>query len=395
MPLVITDDTVWSAGSVIDLTDDVHIAEGVTLTVEDGVTINGHNRSIQVWGSFIAGADGGADTEINSAWLTFGGQDSAGYFGLTDVTYNQGGFLYPTGNGAYGHFDVIATEFTRTAGFHIWYPEADSTFDRCIFNGTNTVDIGVAAESHVTISNSAFLNTQWAAVSSWQSGYDPSRIQLIGNSFYSLDRPALAVEEGYAGAGLLAIGNYFGTVDPSKIGERVLDRNDSLNRATIIDVSSPLSEPTASTPIVYDKLNGIGYGNASANQLVGSQEGDTLFGFSGDDKLGGGAGSDGLFGHNGSDTLAGGRGNDRLSGGEGADIFQFGAKAGRDTISDFDVAIDIIDLSAVQAIKSHDDLFNNHVAQHKNGVWIDLGRGARLIIDDLTMGELLPEHFLV
>jgi Ca2+-binding RTX toxin-like protein len=66
---------------------------------------------------------------------------------------------------------------------------------------------------------------------------------------------------------------------------------------------------------------------------------------SGDDTLIGNAGNNKLSGWDGADTLNGGKGNDVLNGGLGADIFHFVTGSGHDTITDFLVATDKIDLS--------------------------------------------------
>lgn len=86
-------------------------------------------------------------------------------------------------------------------------------------------------------------------------------------------------------------------------------------------------------------------GNAAANQLDGKAGDDTLRGLGGDDFL---------YGRNGNDTLEGGRGSDTLSGGGGSDTFVFAALAdstrtGSDRIVDFEVGVDLIDLSRIDA----------------------------------------------
>ena len=52
---VINVDTVWSAeGSPYTITEFIHVAEGVTLTIEPGVTVQGERSRIDVWGSIRA-----------------------------------------------------------------------------------------------------------------------------------------------------------------------------------------------------------------------------------------------------------------------------------------------------------------------------------------------------
>lgn len=128
-----------------------------------------------------------------------------------------------------------------------------------------------------------------------------------------------------------------------------------------------------------DELNGGDgddrmLGNGGSDSLFGGIGVDTLFGLDGDDQLVGSSGNDSIFGGRGDDTLDGGNDADRINGGDGNDQIEGGAgvdllfgNAGADTfvfrdttdsgvatgtrdrIFDFDVAEDIISLSAIDA----------------------------------------------
>ncbi|MDO9527245.1 MAG: calcium-binding protein [Gemmobacter sp.] len=96
------------------------------------------------------------------------------------------------------------------------------------------------------------------------------------------------------------------------------------------------------------------FGGSDADVLYGGHDNDVLNGGDDHDLLFGGDGNDRLLGATGNDTLIGGLGADRLLGGEGADVFRFDsiadstfAAGGRDTIVDFEVGIDKLDLSAM------------------------------------------------
>ncbi|WP_028312012.1 beta strand repeat-containing protein [Derxia gummosa] len=93
-------------------------------------------------------------------------------------------------------------------------------------------------------------------------------------------------------------------------------------------------------------------GNASSNTLIGGAGDDSISGLGGYDSLSGAAGNDFISGGDGNDTLEGGEGNDTLAGdagndsltgGTGADSFVLGE--GYDTIGDFDINADRIDVS--------------------------------------------------
>ena len=163
----------------------------------------------------------------------------------------------------------------------------------------------------------------------------------------------------------------------------------SASDSTTTDVSSPTTSTTTTTiagsafgsPVVIDFTQGqIGSrqtGDSAANDLIGTDNRDTLNGRGGNDQLTGKAGNDRLNGGGGNDTLLGGIGQDLLqggggkdeifggdsndilnggagadthSGGAGKDMFVFTAVTqGIDTITDFNSTEDVIDLRKIFA----------------------------------------------
>lgn len=88
------------------------------------------------------------------------------------------------------------------------------------------------------------------------------------------------------------------------------------------------------------------YGSAFDDTLVGSSGNDGFQGRDGRDRIAGDAGNDTLSGNGGSDTLEGGAGNDLLSGGASNDFFAFVGNWDTDTVTDFTIGTDKLDLSA-------------------------------------------------
>jgi Ca2+-binding RTX toxin-like protein len=86
-------------------------------------------------------------------------------------------------------------------------------------------------------------------------------------------------------------------------------------------------------------------GTSANDTLTGTIGDDTLDGVDGNDLLSGENGADVLNGGAGDDTLEGGFGNDTHTGGAGADVFVFSAGGGDDSITDFDLASDILQLN--------------------------------------------------
>ncbi|MBY5935543.1 M10 family metallopeptidase C-terminal domain-containing protein [Tateyamaria omphalii] len=93
-------------------------------------------------------------------------------------------------------------------------------------------------------------------------------------------------------------------------------------------------------------------GNDGDDVLFGQGGNDVFNGGEGEDYIHGGAGVDALTGANGDDTLVGGAGADTLTGGNGEDVFLFQnfaqSRVGDvDTITDFEIGTDLIDLTAL------------------------------------------------
>ena len=113
-------------------------------------------------------------------------------------------------------------------------------------------------------------------------------------------------------------------------------------------VGSGLDLLTSIESLVGSPFNDTLTGSGVANRLDGGSGADSISAGGGADTLVGGLGNDSLLGDAGNDTLQAGAGNDRLTGGSGFDVFRFdsapSATSNRDTLADFNVADDIIQL---------------------------------------------------
>lgn len=84
------------------------------------------------------------------------------------------------------------------------------------------------------------------------------------------------------------------------------------------------------------------------NVIEGTRRHDKLVGTDGRDRILGLRGNDAITGGNGDDIIVGGRGRDLIEGGEGSDTFVYESLRDRsDIITDFEVGIDLIDLSQI------------------------------------------------
>ncbi len=260
---------------------------------------------------------------------------------IEGAIFNGGSFLPPTGNASYGSFQVSNSNFNWTEGFYIWYPTSASGFKGNIFNNCEALSIGTD-RPEVVIENNAFIDT---SVRVWAAYGGADRVAVVHNTFDVAGGTALELEDGYSSAAIRAVENYFGTNSSEYIDQVILDRNDSLGRASVIEYAPFLTAPHADTPVIKVRERLIGsdsadtfFGGAGGDYLdglgdddvlSGGRDNDTASGGEGNDTLDGGSGRDLLTGGNGDDTLLGGDGNDTLDGGAGADVIEGGA--GNDT----------------------------------------------------------------
>ena len=122
--------------------------------------------------------------------------------------------------------------------------------------------------------------------------------------------------------------------------------------------------------------------------LTGTSGGNTLRGGNGNDTIDGRDGWDWLYGGAGNDRIIGGNGNDDLFGGAGADVFDYNAISEtppgggqRDFIHDFEVGVDKIDLSTIDA----------RAGGSGNQAFIFLGEGT--FGSDSAQPRLLKYHY--
>jgi len=129
-------------------------------------------------------------------------------------------------------------------------------------------------------------------------------------------------------------------------------------------------------------------GGAGADELFGGKGADTILGGNGADMIFGQNGADAIAGGNGADTITGGAGNDYLSGDVGADTFVFLEGSGFDTITDFEVGRDQIDLS--------DFNFNNfnelNLVEQNNSVFIFIDENTSIELSNIEYVEDLSAN---
>jgi hypothetical protein len=244
MTTIITQNTTWKKGDIVNLTSEVQVASGVTLTIQAGVTINGNGNTIRTFGNLVA--EGTSTEHITTNNVNFALSDFSALVGKLQLNYldiNGGNFIASYG---YGSYTVSNSNFSKVSGFYLWYPTQPSAFIGNTFYQSSGLYIGTNGLGTILIKNNAFSEQKTNyAIESW-ANYN-SGIQVINNSFLSTDRVALSIAEKLDSAKITAIDNYFGTTDALIIDSMILDQKDSFYRASIISTSH-LEKPASNTP---------------------------------------------------------------------------------------------------------------------------------------------------
>lgn len=133
----------------------------------------------------------------------------------------------------------------------------------------------------------------------------------------------------------------------------------------------------------------VAIGGRGDDDLRGGKDDDMLVGGAGNDVLSGGTGADWLQGGSGDDILTGGRQGDVLTGGAGADTFVIVSRARGETITDFDVAEDMLDVSAL-GLTGLEDL----ALSEAGGTTTIRGDKVTIVLEGVASADVVEDFFI-
>ncbi|MEM8812605.1 MAG: CHRD domain-containing protein [Pseudomonadota bacterium] len=143
----------------------------------------------------------------------------------------------------------------------------------------------------------------------------------------------------------------------------------------------------------FENINGsnnAGSPNGGNDVLSGNSGVNVLNGQVGDDVLDGEGGDDELIGGLGNDVLIGGEGDDVLTGGEGEDVFVFEDGDGTDTIVDFEVGVDRIQIGDFEP----DFSLASQAVQDGADVVISFGSDSAARLSNTNLDQLSEDDFV-
>ena len=263
-------DTTWTlAGSPYNITALIQIAEGVTLTVEPGVTVNGNNdilNDIEVWGTLEAIGSQTQYIEFNDVYIYM--RSLFGQVDLEFVHYYGGRIEANMSRGLL----LQNSKLQNIKWIALNLPRSDCIIERNVFLGAGGWEINTE-NSTVYIKNNVFIESREIRI---------SRISRDGplvvehNSFLSTDRIALQLLP--RGDAITATNNYWNTTDPAVIESMIYDRNDDLNIYNYIEYEPFLTAPHPDTPTLNFVLANFSASTISGKYPLTVNFTDTSFG---------------------------------------------------------------------------------------------------------------------
>jgi Ca2+-binding RTX toxin-like protein len=369
------DRTAPDAPAIVSVTDDVLLYVGALV---DGDTTNDNDLTVRVDISITGALEGdavriyqgsGTGTPLGSAHVLTATDIANGWVDvhtgvLVDSTYAlTAGIVDVAGNAG----AVSTTSFAITV---------DATAPTITSNGGGATGAVTVAENsiHVTDVTATDPDPAETIALAISGGEDAALFELVNGALRFLTAPDF---ENLPDDG---------AIDGYQVTVQVLDDAGNIDSQALTVTVSNVGGMTLTGGNRNQRLVGGG----EEDVLTGGNGRDELYGRAGNDRLIGNNGKDSLFGEAGRDILVGGAGDDLLSGGAGADTFVFGTQSGRDVITDFAIAQDVIEFAAyftsfAQAQASF--------AQVGNDGTIDLGNGNLILLRGVTMANLTAANF--
>lgn len=253
MPIIISQNTTWKKGEVVNLADSIEVAPGVSLTIEAGVTINGNGKKITNYGTLNFLGTASENLIANDLIINSGGGNYISNFNFNYVLFNRTDILLTY----IAKVDISNSTFNTLTSVSVNWHKENATFLGNTF--INSV-LALSPTADVLIKNNLFTDTQQA---SWRPaqlviGSTENLIVTVEkNSFLSKGNIAIMIGNG-PGNAVTAKDNYYGTSDISYINSVLLDRNDSLSYSSFIstshtdlpDPSTPKQDTTAPTIVL-------------------------------------------------------------------------------------------------------------------------------------------------
>ena len=252
---IISTDTILSvSNSPYALLDSLQIAHGVSLLIDSGVRILGRSRGIRVFGELNIQGEPGNPVILEEVYVNGGNNSVEEPFNIiiSNAIFEAGGLqshFGPFSDSGHGGLKLRDSVLKDIPYVYVWYPVLETLFERNVFLGTGGIQAGHTAP-RVVIRNNVFVDYQGAwsgfpfAVMNWAAYGEPMLVEY--NSF--LDTGKVTARLQYTNSAMVAVNNFWGTVDESEIQAMIYDKRVDLGVSGFIDYFPFLLEPHHDTP---------------------------------------------------------------------------------------------------------------------------------------------------
>lgn len=258
--MVITEETIWSSGSTISLTENVQVASGTTLIIEPGVFVIGNGHQIEIFGDLFALGTEDQKITIENLSLDFADYHSVSAYSdekpsirMHNVEFSGGNLFYAWA--AYGRFEIVGSKFEGVDGGYL-RPYSGSKIEQSIFEKCagwyiETRD-GLNIENNVIIDPVVDFKHE-AAITT-----NTSRSVVVkNNTFDTGDVPAISIpDSGITTRTIDVRENFFIVPSDLELSDLLLDNRDDLARVMSLEYVEDitLNTPHAETPNLYTVL---------------------------------------------------------------------------------------------------------------------------------------------
>lgn len=296
MPQIISQDTTWASGQVVELIEEVQVAAGSTLYLEPGVVVSG--GSLVVAGNLVSTGSSDLPVKFNNVQVT---------------SLNGANLVFD-----YSWLDGSTTVFDLGG-------VSSLSINRSVFSNNERVFYDEGGYETYNITNSAFLNNDAVFFFSrftgdseikgnyfshnneiFMGGYFFGTTLLTGNNFIDFEFLIEAPAQGFGYGSVIFENNYYENPSFESLGSFILDGTTDVGLSTLEFSPASGLQPLPELRFVdlnnYSPLGLVLDGLDIPDLLVGSEGSDSISGFLGNDTLIGNGGDDQILGGSGIDT---------------------------------------------------------------------------------------------
>lgn len=286
---IVSSSTTWEqSGSPYSIAGTVQVAQGATLTIAPGVTVNGLNHNIQVFGSLNAIGSAQSKITLNSVRVTTG-TNSSPTINYAYVVSTGGSLCDCDPSDLPANLSLLDSQVT--GGFNFGGAKSGvARFERNVFiNAAIVANADAGKDTQFTnnyfykstVANTANTDTtsttcdpNWIALGNGSGCAPANNLILSRNTFYPAGSPTLSLLSGPMSktplwqSSMDARNNFWSTTDPAVIGQMITDRNDDLNIANTIPFDPILTQADPATPLYSPPSTGGGNNGGSTTPSV-------------------------------------------------------------------------------------------------------------------------------